>query len=267
MKSKVVLVVFDGCRPDALALARTPHVDSLWQTGSYTWQAQSMSPSITLPTHMSMFRGISPEKHRVLNNVYQPTATAFPSIVDMAHQAGLRTAMFYSWEQLRDLSAPGSLALSYCRDCYTYANVDQMVVEQAAIYLVNEQPDLAFVYFASSDLAGHVAGWMSPAYITAVETMDRLLGDLLDALKRAGLYDRYTFLLLADHGGHDHVHGSDSAEDLTIPWIITGLPIKKGHPITIPVRLVDTAATVAYLLDIPQPAVWDGQPVMDAFRA
>jgi predicted AlkP superfamily pyrophosphatase or phosphodiesterase len=265
MKSKVILIVFDGCRPDALAVAQTPHVDTLWQTGAYTWQARSITPSVTLPTHTSMFRGVSPEKHRVLDNVYQPTAAAFPSIVDMAHQVGLRTAMFYSWEPLRDLSAPGSLALSYCRDCYTYANVDQIVVEQAAIHLVNEQPDLAFVYFASSDLTGHVAGWMSPAYIAAVESMDQALGHLFDSLKQAGVYEQYTFLLLADHGGHDHGHGSDLAEDLTIPWIITGLPVKQGHPLKVPVRLVDTAATVAYLLDVPRPNVWEGQPVIDAF--
>jgi predicted AlkP superfamily pyrophosphatase or phosphodiesterase len=266
MKSKVVLIVFDGCRPDALVLAQTPHVDALWQTGAYTWQAQSIAPSITLPTHMSMFRGISPEKHGVLDNIYQPTAAAFPSIVDIAHEAGLRTAMFYSWEQLRDLSAPGSLTLSYCRDCYTDADADQRVAEQAAIHLADEQPDLAFVYLGSSDLAGHVAGWMSPAYIAAVESMDQALGHLLDALKQAGVYEQYAFLLLADHGGHDQEHGSDSAEDLTIPWIITGPPVKQRHSLQVPVRIVDTAATVAYLLNVPQPEVWEGRPVIDAFR-
>jgi hypothetical protein len=50
--TKIILVVFDGCRPDGLAEAHTPNVDALWQSGAYSWTAQSVTPSVTLPTHL-----------------------------------------------------------------------------------------------------------------------------------------------------------------------------------------------------------------------
>jgi predicted AlkP superfamily pyrophosphatase or phosphodiesterase len=264
MTPKIILVVFDGCRPDGLAQAHTPYVDALWQSGAYSWTAQSVAPSVTLPTHLSMFRGISPRQHGVTENTFRPSAAAFPSVMDVAHRAGLRTAMFYSWDELRDLSAPGSLDLSYYHQAYGVDDTDHTVAEQAAIHIVAEQPDLSLVYFGESDLAGHESGWMSPPYLGAIEDMDRALGRLITALDQAGQRDRFTWLFLADHGGHDHHHGSDSPEDLTIPWILSGPGAKKGHPIQSPVNIMDTAATIAHLLELSRPPVWEGAPVWDA---
>lgn len=264
MSTKVILVVFDGCRPDALEQAHTPTVDALWKAGAYTWSAQTVVPSWTLPTHMSMFRGVSPQTHGVQANTYQHSAAAFPSIMDVARHAQLQTAMFYSWEELRDLSAHGSLTMSYYRDCYTTPNADWMIAEQAAGHLAAEQPDLSLVYFCESDLTGHEHGWMSAAYIAAIEHMDHALNHVVTTLQRAGLYDRFTWLVLADHGGHDHSHGSDHVEDITIPWILSGQGVKHDHAIQTPVRIVDTAATIAHLLGLALPNNWEGHPVWDA---
>src|SRR5690242_9910664 len=105
MLSKVLLVILDGCRPDGLQQANTPHLDSLWQSGAYTWNGRTVMPSVTLPAHTSMFRGISPQKHGVkADNIYVPSASAFPSIIEVAKLGNHSTALFYSWEQLRDLS-------------------------------------------------------------------------------------------------------------------------------------------------------------------
>ncbi|MBN1964425.1 MAG: alkaline phosphatase family protein, partial [Anaerolineae bacterium] len=265
MKSHVILVVFDGCRPDGLAQAHTPTLDTLWQTGTYTWTARSVAPSYTLPTHTSMFRGVSPRAHGVNGNTFQASASAFPSIFDLAHQAGLHTAMFYSWEELRDLAAPGSLNLSYFRAIRFTEDTDQVIAGVAASYLVTEQPHLAFVYFHATDTIGHVSGWMSPPYLEAIEDMDRALGILVAALDQSGLRERFTLLVLADHGGHAHEHGTDQDDDLTIPWLINGPGIKRGHPTQAPVRIMDTAATIAHLLDLPRPESWEGQAVLDAF--
>ena len=261
---KVLLVVFDGCRPDALAEAHTPHVDTLWQTGAYTWSARTVMPSWSLPTHMSMFRSVTPEKHGVHDNVFQPTAAAFPSVIDVAHQARLKTALFYSWDELRDLAAYGSVDMSFFRNGYVTADIDQAVAEQAAMHMTAYQPDFAFVYLCESDLAGHDHGWMSRPYIESIERMDRALGNILAALSAAGLREQYTLLLLADHGGHELTHGTDCAEDMTIPWILNGPRVKPGCVIETPVCIIDTAATIAHILDLPRPAEWEGQPIVDA---
>ncbi|MCZ7543581.1 MAG: alkaline phosphatase family protein [Anaerolineae bacterium] len=108
MNRKVILIILDGCRPDGIAQADTPHIDALRQVGAYTWAAQSVMPSISLPTHMSMFRGVPPERHGITENVYAPTAALYPSVVEVARQAGMHTAMFYDWEELRDLNPPAA---------------------------------------------------------------------------------------------------------------------------------------------------------------
>lgn len=266
MPTKVILVVLDGCRPDALLQAQTPTVDILWRNGAYTWSARTVVPSWTLPTHMSMFRGVSPQKHGVQDNKFQASAAAFPSIMDMAHQAALRTAMFYSWEELRDLSAPGSLDLSFCRSCAAdHSTIDHIVAEQAIAHLVAERPDLSLVYFCETDLVGHEHGWMSTPYIAAIERMDYALGGIVEALRQARIQDLFTWLVLADHGGHDHNHGSDAIEDITIPWILSGIHVRRGYRLQAPVQIVDTAATIARLLGINAPDVWEGQPIWEAF--
>ncbi len=264
MRTKVILVVLDGCRPDALEQAHTPAIDALWRAGAYTWSAQSVVPSWSLPAHLSMFRGVPPQTHGVTENCFQASAAAFPSIMDVAHQAGLQTAMFYSWEHLRDLSAHGSLDVSYYHSAHTTPDIDRTIAEQASTHLMAEQPDLTLVYLCETDLVGHEHGWMSPPYLAAVERMDRVLGGLTGALAGAGLQNGFTWLVLADHGGHDRTHGTDAAEDITIPWIVSGHRARCGHAIQVPVRIIDTAATVAHLLGLACPEEWEGRPIRDA---
>jgi predicted AlkP superfamily pyrophosphatase or phosphodiesterase len=266
MPTKVILVVFDGCRPDALAQADTPAVDALWRAGAYTWSAQTVVPSWTLPTHMSMFRSVPPQKHGVQDNTFQVSAKAFPSIFDVAHEAKLKTAMFYSWEELRDLSAHGSLDASGFRNCATNRDtVDHAIAVQAAAHLIAERPDLTFVYLCESDLVGHEHGWMSTPYLAAIERMDHALDHVVQSLQQAHLLEQFTWLMLADHGGHDHTHGSAAPEDVTIPWLLSGKGIKCDHALQSPVQIVDTAATIAHLLGLTTPTAWEGQPVWDAF--
>lgn len=265
MPAKVLLIVMDGCRPDALQQATTPRIDTLWQTGAYTWNARTVMPSVTLPSHSTMFRGVSPQKHGICeDNVYRPSAAAFPSITDVAKLGQKRTAMFYSWEQLRDLAAPGSLDLSYCMNAIYGEDNDTPVAEVAAAHLVDKQPDFCFLYLGDVDISGHLHGWMSPEQIEFIEANDKAVGIVLDALEKAGLRDAYTILLQADHGGHDTDHGTEMPEDMTIPWILNGPGVKKGHVIQTQVNMADTPATIAHLLELERPEVWEGTPVLDA---
>src|SRR5258705_3078485 len=85
MATKVLQILLDGCRPDALQQAKTPNLDRLWQSGSYTWTARTVMPSVTLPSHNSMFRSVPPSKHGVgADNIFRESARAFPSLIDVA---------------------------------------------------------------------------------------------------------------------------------------------------------------------------------------
>ena len=139
-----------------------------------------------------------------------------------------------------------------------------MTAGAAATYLAAEQPDLCVLYIGTTDEIAHVHGWMSPPYLDSITQADAAVGQVLTSLDEAGLRDQYTFLILSDHGGHDFTHGTDSPEDMTIPWILSGPGVKHNHRIETPVVIYDTAATMAHLLDLPRPDVWEGQPVYDA---
>jgi predicted AlkP superfamily pyrophosphatase or phosphodiesterase len=265
MSTKILQIMLDGCRPDALQQAKTPNLDRLWQSGAYTWSARTVMPSVTLPCHNSMFRSIPPQKHGVgADNIFRESARAFTSLIDLAALGNKHTCMFYSWEQLRDLSNPGSVKVSYCRNADYGLDNDTGVAKLAAEYLVNEKPDYCFLYLGDIDINGHMFGWMSPEQIASIEVNDSAVGIVLDRLEAAGIRDQYTIQVQADHGGHNTDHGTDMVEDMTIPWIINGAPVKQGYNIQSPVSIMDTAVTLAHLLELNIPAEWEGKVVHDA---
>lgn len=263
---KVLHIVMDGCRPDGLAQARTPHLDSLWQTGAYSWRSRSIMPSITLPCHSSMFRSVLPEKHGIIENIHQPSANAFPSIIDVAFTNKRHTAMFTSWGELRDLAEPPHVNMHWCRNGIYGQNNDILTTRVAADYLLSQQPDYCFLYMGDVDIFGHLFGWMSPDYLSAIEMNDRAIGYLLDMLDTARLREEYVILVQSDHGGHDKTHGTEMPEDMTPIWFINGPGVKTGHEIQTTFDLRATAATIAHVLGLPRPDVWDGEPVYDAFQ-
>jgi predicted AlkP superfamily pyrophosphatase or phosphodiesterase len=265
MKSKIILTIIDGCRPDGLAQANTPHLDSLWQNGAYSWSAQTVMPSVTLPVHNSMFRGVSPQKHGVgPDNIFVPKATEYPSMIDLAYNAGLHTAMFYSWGQLRDLASPGKLRRSYLNEAIYGQDNDTDVARVATDYILEHGPDLTVLYLGDVDIFGHLSGWMSPEYIAAIEANDRAIGHLVTSLDDAGMRDQFTIIVLSDHGGHEKGHGTEMPEDMTIIWMMNGPGVKRGHSIQTTVGVRDTPSTILHLLDLPLPDVWEGKPVYDA---
>jgi predicted AlkP superfamily pyrophosphatase or phosphodiesterase len=263
---RLLHIVIDGCRPDGLAQASTPHLDSLWHNGAYSWRAQSVMPSISLPCHTSMFRGVSPARHGITTNVYNPAAGAFPSVIDLAHAHRLHTAMFTSWGELRDLAAPPSLQLCWLRNPIYGEDNDTFTVQAALPYLTAQQPDYCFLYLGDVDIAGHGHGWMSAEYLRTIEANDRLIGQALGALESAGLRDDYVILVQSDHGGHDTDHGTDMPEDMTTIWFMHGPGIRRGHEIQAGFDLCATPPTIAHALGLPCPDVWESPPVHEAFQ-
>jgi predicted AlkP superfamily pyrophosphatase or phosphodiesterase len=94
--NKVVLFLVDGMRPDGLQQARTPVMDKLMGSGSFTLNAQTVMPSVTLPCHMSLFHSVLPERHGVTTNIYTPQVRPVPGLFEVIQQAGLKAAMFHS---------------------------------------------------------------------------------------------------------------------------------------------------------------------------
>lgn len=258
----VFIVSFDGGKPEVMKRSPMPLTMRMAASGAATWNAQTIFPSITLPSHISMLTGVGPAKHKILWNDWYPSRglVQVPTVFSLAHQAGYSTALFAGKPKFRHLNLPGTL------DRFAIPSYSaEIVAKNAAKYIIEAQPNLCFIHFADSDGAGHEFGWGTPQQVKAFADEDRALQTLRDAVKTAGIEKSSVFLLSADHGGHDKTHGSNSPEDMTIPWIAWGSAVRPGFTISAPVSTTDTAATALWLLDVPIPASFDGKPVESAF--
>lgn len=256
----VVFFMIDGLRPDAVDAAHCPNLVAQKAKGASTLNASSVMPSITLPCHMSIFHSVPPTRHGVTSNDWSPMARPLPGLVDVARAAGRKCAFFYNWEPLRNLSRPGSLSMTWFRDNVLTEQGDRAVAEAAVQAMSAERFDFAFVYFGTVDETGHAHGWLSDRYLEQLSRVDQALGVVLNSLPA----DAHV-LIHSDHGGHDRSHGTPSPEDMTIPWMVAGPRIRSEFTLPGPVSLLDTAPTLARLLEITPDPQWEGRCVEEAF--
>jgi len=257
----VTFILLDGVRPDALFQANCPNLSDLHARGASTMQATSVMPSITLPCHMSIFHSVPPARHGVTTNTWTPMARPVSGLVEVVKAAHLKTAFIYNWEPLRNLSQPLSLYASYFRDTAYDEDGDEWVGDEAARCLTTLRPDLLFVYLGTVDTIGHDHGWMSPRYLAQLERVDGIVERVLAALPA-----EYHVIVHSDHGGHERNHGTDAPDDMRIPWLIAGPGVKRGYEITTPVSLLDTAPTIARLLNLIPDPQWEGRVVEEVFE-
>jgi arylsulfatase A-like enzyme len=250
-----VLVSIDGLRGDA-AQAAAPNLAALAQRGAATFRAHTVIPSITLSAHASMLSGDTPSVHGMTWGDWDPRQAMIPvpTILTIAREAGLGTAMVVGKPKLAHLNPPGST------DVFVVCGNDDDVATRALVE-IHAGTHLVFVHLPDTDLAGHKHGWMTPQYLAALARADAALGRLVSAARPTT-----TFIVTADHGGHGRDHGAASAADVTIPWVIAG-PSVRPQALARPIRVFDTAPTAAVVLGLPVPASMEGRPVLEALAA
>ena len=252
---KTIVILIDGMRPDALE--NISQVQELKKKVSYTMKATTVMPSVTLPCHMSLFHSVDPSRHGTTTNTHMPQVRPIEGLCEVLTKAGKKCAMFYDWEQLRDLTRPGSLSFSYfCRGRDVGYDITNDKITQTAIeYLNQNDVDFSFVYMGYTDMAGHKFGWMSDMYLKAIQhcwnNVERIINEL---------DDEYTIIITADHGGHDRIHGTDFPEDMTIPMFFFGKDYEAGAEIE-DANIKDIAPTVAKLLGVEPDEDWEGNEI------
>jgi arylsulfatase A-like enzyme len=123
---------------------------------------------------------------------------------------------------------------------------------------------MILMHWPDCDDIGHRTGWMSPAYLAAVERMDLALAQLRDELARD---DDTVLIALADHGGGGRTamhHDSAHPLDCTIPIMLHGPRVASG-PLEGVYTLLDVPATILWALGAPIPASFAGTPITEAF--
>lgn len=257
---RVLIISYDGLRPEAIFNAPMNNLLALMDQGAFSLQAQTIYPSATLPSHASMLTGLCPSKHGVNWNDYLPENGYAQGVdlFDLAHAAGLQTVMYVGKEKLRQVTEPAST------DIFEFIADRDLVIAEQLLADFPEDFGLLFVHFPTADWMGHLYGWLSQEQFSVLRRGDEALGMILARLDELGIRDETLIIVTADHGGHGWSHGTTRSEDMTIPWIIAGPGVRQGGLLT-PVHTMNTAATAAWALDLPIPPDWDGIPILEAF--
>ena len=252
---KVLLILVDGMRPDALT--ELAAAQAVIEKSAYTMSGSTVFPSMTLPCHMSLFHSVDPRRHGVTTNVYTPQVRPVKGLCEVLLEKKKTSAFFYNWEQLRDLSRPDSLAFSYYyKGGQDYETANNAVTHAAVEHFKGNPVDFVFLYLGYPDAAGHKYGWMSDEYKAAVKNSWENITEVLGALP-----EDYTVIITADHGGHDRMHGTEVPEDMTIPIMLMGQGIKPGSALQ-NANIKDIAPTVATLLGVEPDEEWEGTSLL-----
>ncbi|HJQ49162.1 MAG TPA: 2,3-bisphosphoglycerate-independent phosphoglycerate mutase [Gaiellaceae bacterium] len=144
------------------------------------------------------------------------------------------------------------------RDVPSYDHKPEMsaaeVAERVAGAIDDDDYGFVIVNFANPDMVGHTG--VIPAVIQAVETTDACLGQVVDAVERAGGVS----IVIADHGNAEKLLQDDGVSPHTahttnpVPVILTasGANLCDGE-------LADVAPTILALLGIEAPSVMTGK--------
>ncbi len=256
----VLIISYDGMRPDAIPLAPMPNLMELMAKGAYApTSAETIDYPSTSPSHASMLSGMCMDKTGIIYDKYFAYMgySKGVDVFDLAHAAGLKTVMVVGKSKLRQMAEPETTDVFEIR-------YGEPAISKEAVVQINAGFDLMFVHFAGPDLRGHKYTWMSGEYMKVLRQGDEALGLILDALKANDLLDSTLIIVTADHGGHDKNHIGLVIEDFRIPWIASG-PGVVPTELTFMISTTDTAVTAAYALGLPLQPEWDGIPVYAAF--
>ena len=254
MDKKVILMSIDGMRPDGLMQCGSEHLEKLKAMGSYTFNAQTVFPSKTLPCHMSLFLGVPPMRHGIITNTFGPQVHEIKGIFEKIRALGGECAFFYGWEPLRDVASPGSCRYATYFNAYMEESVDNILTDEAIKLIEWKKPDFVFLYQVDTDeKGGHDCGWMSEGYLWRIKNA---INNAMRVIEKFG--DEYTVIITADHGGHDRMHGTDLPEDMTIPMFYIGKEFEPGRELD-GVTLLDIAPTIAKIMGMPPEKEWEGK--------
>ena len=141
---------------------------------------------------------------------------------------------------------------------HMHESCDTVLADSAIKQIDAHEPDFIFLYMVETDeKGGHDNGRMTEEYLrrisVAIDNVKRIIGNF---------GDKYSVVIMADHGGHDRTHGTQMPEDMNVPLIICGPDFLAGQTFE-NTSLLDIAPTIAAVMKIGSDPEWEGRSLIN----
>lgn len=265
----VIFVAFDGWGSYCMDSVNMPNTRALMADGCYTLKKRAVLPSDSSPNWASMFAGASTELHGWSNNGDGPDVTpvcltengTFPTIFYLLRKQYPEAVIggVYEWGGIKPL-------VDYMSFDYFVQEKPENIAAASIEYLKNNKPNLMAIIYDDPDHVGHADGHDTSAYYAKMEELDACLGEIITAVKEAGMYENTIFIVTSDHGGINTSHGGRTMMEMETPFIIAGKNVKQGGEFSEVMMQYDTAHTIAEIFGLAKPQVWHGQSMSQVFE-
>jgi arylsulfatase A-like enzyme len=264
---RVVVVILDGLRPDAIQRFHLETLHRLMACGAWTLRGATVAPSVTTAAVTSLMTGVSPSTHGLAgDHLFIPRAKQhLTPLPRQLASSGLPSAGFMGQVPAIFRGVAARVGRRLGLDTLRLAGKGAAeVLVSAEPTLDTQRTGLVLLHWADADRAGHDFGWMSPEYADGCRQLDEALGRL------NGIADdgETLFVGLADHGGGGRVpndHESDHALDRTIPIVLWGAGVVQRQ--LGPAKLLDVPPTILTALGVGVPDTYEGRILWEAFAA
>ena len=243
---RVVVISVDGLRPDAILAAHAETIQKLIERGAYCAKAETIRPSITLPSHTAMLTGLDYQRHGVSWNNYRPGYIPVPTVFSVVSQTGKQSAMLFSKDKFHFLANPKCVSWIYGPptpnkvppwEDYSDPSMRDFLMKRDEKFEKTPPPakppipppgelmtsadqlahafevawafkkfDLTFIHFREPDEYGHKKGWMGPEYLEGVKAVDKAMAMVVATIEKNGGFDKVALIMTADHGGSARGH-------------------------------------------------------------
>ncbi|MFC1604066.1 sulfatase-like hydrolase/transferase [Planctomycetota bacterium] len=286
----VILISIDTCRSDYLSCygyprQTTPNIDLLADQGVLFENTISPVP-ITLSAHCTMMTGTIPPYHGVRNNIGYQLSQSHQTLAERLSTEGFRTAAIVS---AFVLDSRFGMAQGFESYNDRFINVrhalsgDERIGEEttrfALDWLDEHQSEKFFLFLHYYDPHDDYEApepfateYADNPYAGEIAYTDHCIGQVINKIKEAGLYDSSLIIITGDHGEMLGEHG-----ELTHTYFVYKSAVKvplifklpgrtKSRRIPDCVGLVDILPTICGILDIDKPDRIQGRDLSPHFK-
>src|SRR5215216_2999864 len=217
---------------------KVPNLTQMKLGGAYADGVEGVFPSVTYPAHTTLITGVRPAVHGIVQNrIFEaPTAPQTmewywfsealkaETLWSIAKKAGLVTAnvgwpvtvgaeIDYNVPEIKDpkedpptpkrtlqYSTPGLIAKALAAVGGSDTSTDGRRTAVSEYIISTYKPNLMLIHLLALDGAHHKNGPRTPPALETAERMDAYLGRIIEATRKAGIFDQTTFFLVSDHG-------------------------------------------------------------------